>query len=43
MLTVTFLGNILAAFAGGAVMGWRFKSGQVAEPASQPQPQEAAT
>ena len=43
MLTVTFLGNILAAFAGGAVMGWRLKAGRTAEPASQPLPQEAAS
>jgi hypothetical protein len=40
MLTVAFIGNIIAAYAGGAVMGWRLKAGKPATVAAQPRPQE---
>jgi hypothetical protein len=42
MLTVTFIGNIIAAFAGSVVMGWRLKAGQTMVVSAQPQIQEAA-
>jgi len=42
MLTVAFIGNIIAAFAGSAVMGWRLRAGGTATAVAQPQPQEAA-
>jgi hypothetical protein len=34
MLTVAFIGNIIAAFAGSAVMGWRLKAEGTTVPAA---------
>jgi hypothetical protein len=42
MLTVAFLGNTVAAFAGSAVIGLRLRAGRTAARVSQAQPQEAA-
>ncbi|MEP7356385.1 MAG: hypothetical protein ABI847_04045 [Anaerolineales bacterium] len=35
MLTVALLGNVIAAFAGGAVMAWRLRAGQATAPTTQ--------
>jgi hypothetical protein len=41
MLTVAFISNIIAAFAGSAVMGWRLRRGGSATVSAHPQMQEA--